>query len=271
MPKLIINGDDFGLSAENNAGIIAAYRVGVLTSTSLMMGGDAVQEAIELAREHPNLAVGLHVSFADTKPILPPEQVPLLVQSNGYFPTHDDATHRAALRSREGRRQLRAEIEAQFRAFSMAGLGWDHVNTHRHFHRFPPLALLLFQEAASWPVKVSRIPYDPPTDTARYLRAILLWRMAAYYGLTVPDRSIGRDWSVPLLLKLLRTLPAGSTELYFHPVATNTHKYVLDLPTLLDQDVRKALAEVPIGTMGELGSQSRDVRQNRGLRSRNGA
>ena len=93
MHKLIINGDDFGLSAENNAGIIAAHRAGAVTSTSLMMGGDAVQEAIELARQHPKLVVGLHVSFSDTRPILLPELVPLLVLPKGYF-RPDDAAHR---------------------------------------------------------------------------------------------------------------------------------------------------------------------------------
>jgi predicted glycoside hydrolase/deacetylase ChbG (UPF0249 family) len=259
MPKLIINGDDFGLSAENNAGIIAAHRKGGLTSTSLMMGGDAAQEAIELARQHPKLAVGLHVSFSDTKPVLGPDLVPLLVQSNGYFPS-DDAAHRKALRSREGRRQLRAEITAQFRAFAATGLTWDHVNSHRHFHRSPPLAMMLFREAERWPVKVTRIPYDPPTDPARYLRAVALRGLAAFYGLAVPDRSIGRDWSVPSLLELLRTLPHGAIELYFHPVTSNTHNYSADLPILLDERIRGALAGVSVSGMGGLAKQTREVR-----------
>jgi len=271
MPKLFINGDDFGLSAENNAGIIAAYRAGTLSSTSLMMGGAAVPEAVELARQHPKLAVGLHVSLTDTKPILAPELIPLLMGPNGYLPIHDDTAYRTALRSREGRRQLCAEIAAQFRAFAATGLAWDHVNSHRHFHRFPPLAYLLFREAARWPVRVSRIPYDPPTDPARYLRAVMLWRLAAYYGLVVPERSIGRDWSVLSLLEMLRTLPHGTTELYFHPVASNTHKYAADLPILLDDSIRDALAALPLGAMGELTSQNREVGQSRGLRSRNSA
>jgi chitin disaccharide deacetylase len=267
MPKIIINGDDFGLSAENNAGIVAAHRAGVVASTSLMMGGDAVQEAIELAQQHPKLAVGLHVSFSDTKPVLLPELVPLLVQPNGHFPP-DDAAHRRALRSREGRRQLRAEITAQFRAFAATGLAWDHVNSHRHFHRFPPLAYLLFREAARWPVKATRIPYDPPNDPARYLRAVALWRLAGFFGLAVPDRSIGRDWSVRSLLELLRTLPHGATELYFHPVTSSAHKYSFDLPILLDERVRDALAGVSVSGMGELAMQKREVRQSRGLHSR---
>jgi predicted glycoside hydrolase/deacetylase ChbG (UPF0249 family) len=267
MPRLIINGDDFGLSAENNAGIIAAHCAGVVTSTSLMMGGDAVQEAIALARQHPKLVVGLHVSFSDTRPILSPELVPLLVRPNGSFPP-DDAAHRKALRSREGRRQLRAEIAAQFRAFAATGLAWDHVNSHRHFHRLPPLAYLLFREAARWPVKVTRIPYDPPTDPARYIRAAVLWRLAGFYGLAVPDRSIGRDWSVQSLLELLRTLPHGATELYFHPVTSSIHKYSVDLPVLLDERVRGALDGVSVLGMGELVMQKRKIWQSRELHSR---
>ena len=144
------------------------------------------------------------------------------------------------MRSGVGRRQLRAEIAAQYRAFAATGLAWDHVNSHRHCHRYPLLAWMLFREAARWPVKVSRIPYDPPTDSGRYLRAIMLWRLAGFYGLTVPDRSIGRDWSVPLLLELLRTLQHGATELYFHPVTSSTHEYSVDLPVLLDEGVRGA-------------------------------
>lgn len=242
-PNLIINGDDFGLSAEANACIIAAHGAGVLTSTSLMMGGDAVQEAVELARQYPTLAVGLHVSFSDTKPVLHPEQVPLLVMANGYFPP-DDGMHRAALRSREGRHQLRNEIEAQFRAYAMTKLAWDHVNGHRHFHRSPPLAMMLFQEAATWPVKATRIPYDPPIDAVRYLRTVGLWQLAKFYGLAVPDRSIGRDWNVPHLVEVLAALPAGTSELYFHP---GNRLYQDDLPILLDNAVKAALSKVTLG------------------------
>jgi chitin disaccharide deacetylase len=42
----IINGDDFGFSQGVNQAIIQAYEQGVLTSTSLMVTGDAAEEAI---------------------------------------------------------------------------------------------------------------------------------------------------------------------------------------------------------------------------------
>ena len=85
--RLIINGDDFGLSAKINAGILSAHRNGILTSASLMVGGDAAQEAVDIARRHPELAIGLHVTLSDTKPVPPPEQVSLLVTYGRTIPT----------------------------------------------------------------------------------------------------------------------------------------------------------------------------------------
>jgi hypothetical protein len=62
------------------------------------------------------------------------------------------------------------------------------------------------------------------------------------------------------LLELLRTLPHGAIELYFHPVTSNTHKYSADLPILLDERIRGALAGVSVSGMGGLAKQTREVR-----------
>jgi chitin disaccharide deacetylase len=247
--RLIITGDDFGLTSRNNQGIIAAHKNRVLSSTSLMVGGDAVDEAVELARQHPTLAVGLHVAFSDTKPILPAEQVPLLVQSNGYFPA-DDA-HRSVLLSTEGRRQVAAEIDAQFRAFHAIGLPMDHVDTHRHAVLHPIFAWLLYRVAAEWKAKTIRIPWRQPSDIARRLRATALRQVARMYGMRSPDQSFSCDWSAPLLTKCLSSLPHGNTELVFHPVNAQDHMFAADLPTLLDETVRSAVTGVKLCNMRE--------------------
>jgi predicted glycoside hydrolase/deacetylase ChbG (UPF0249 family) len=57
---LIINADDFGASAGINRGILDCHTRGVVTSTSLMVTGRSVREAVALSRDHPGLAVGLH-------------------------------------------------------------------------------------------------------------------------------------------------------------------------------------------------------------------
>ena len=58
--NLIFNGDDFGASTGVNRGIIDCHEHGVLTSTSLMVTGKAVAEAVALSRDYPKLAIGLH-------------------------------------------------------------------------------------------------------------------------------------------------------------------------------------------------------------------
>jgi len=55
MKELIINADDFGLSSGANRGIIKAWREGILTSASLMVGEKAFPEAVALARANPGL------------------------------------------------------------------------------------------------------------------------------------------------------------------------------------------------------------------------
>ena len=49
MKLLAINADDFGFTADVNAGIVEAHRNGVLTSTTLMANGDAFDDAVRLA------------------------------------------------------------------------------------------------------------------------------------------------------------------------------------------------------------------------------
>jgi predicted glycoside hydrolase/deacetylase ChbG (UPF0249 family) len=240
MPQITIAGDDLGYSFENNAGIIKASASGILTRASLMTGGDAVEDAITLVRQHRNLAIGLHVSFNDTRPVLPPEEVHSLVQTNGRFPAGMTKL-RAAACTRSGRRQIRAEIAAQFDVFQTIGIACDHVNTHRHSHLHPAIALLVFQEAARRKVTTTRIPWDPPADPARYMRAIALRRLAGWYGLRAPDRSIGRQWCVEALISYLADVRGRFVEIYFHPVDTTDHIFAADLPLLLNPRVKAAL------------------------------
>jgi chitin disaccharide deacetylase len=241
---LIVNGDDFGFSEECNAGIIQAHCVGILSSASLMTGGSACAQAVNLAKRNSNLAVGLHLSFSDVKPMLPPEQVERVIQCNGFFPPDERAVFRA-LWSIKGRQQIRAEIAAQFAAFHQLGISCDHVNVHRNAHRHLLLAQLVFQAAAQWNVRAVRIAWDPEKSPswrwpARLLRTVLLRGLAAFYGLQSPRLSIGRTWTVPQLIQALASNARGSIELYFHPVDAASHAFADDLPALINESVKQA-------------------------------
>src|SRR5262249_38723920 len=76
--RLVVTGDDFGASRSVNRAIIEAHRRGVLTHASLMVTGDAVDEAVRLARANPGLSVGIHLVLVDGRSALPPSRIPHL-------------------------------------------------------------------------------------------------------------------------------------------------------------------------------------------------
>ena len=77
--QLIVNADDFGMSEEVNEAIIRAHKEGVLTSASLMVTGDAFEQAARLAKENPKLAVGIHLVTVVGRSVLPKSEIPSLV------------------------------------------------------------------------------------------------------------------------------------------------------------------------------------------------
>src|SRR5262249_2197106 len=132
--KLVVTADDFGLSVEVNEAVERAHRDGILTAASLMVAAPDAADAVARARRLPRLRVGLHLALVEAVPVLPAADVPALPGSNGRF--HADMAKYGAkiLVNAAARRQLAAEISAQFRAFHATGLVLDHVNAHKHFH-----------------------------------------------------------------------------------------------------------------------------------------
>ena len=90
--RLIVNADDFGRSHSINQAVVRAHREGILTTASLMVNGGAGDEAIELARQNPQLGVGLHVSLVCGTSALPPGAIPGLVDADGNFSSHSVAS-----------------------------------------------------------------------------------------------------------------------------------------------------------------------------------
>ncbi|HET6371548.1 MAG TPA: ChbG/HpnK family deacetylase, partial [Nitrospiria bacterium] len=141
--RLILNGDDFGMSREVNAGILLAHTEGLLTSASLMVNGRAAPEAVDLARRHPTLAVGLHLVLVQGRSTLSPAVVPDLANAEGRF---GDAPFPLGLRYffKPGiERQIELEVRAQIEKFLSFDLPLSHVDGHLHFHLHPTVLKIL--------------------------------------------------------------------------------------------------------------------------------
>ncbi len=236
-----------------------AHRDGVLNAASLMVGAPAAAEAAAIAREMPSLRVGLHVVLADGPATLPHAAIPDLVDAQGRF---------GSAMARDGcrffflphvRRQLAAEIRAQFEAFAATGLPLDHVNTHKHFHLHPTVLSLILSIGREFGLRAIRLPLE--TSAPWWLRPwlALTRRRLDRAGIAHNDYVVGiassggMDESV--LLAALANLPDGVGEIYLHPavvsgapIAASMHDYrhADELAALLSPRVRAALAAAGI-------------------------
>ncbi|MGI6365285.1 MAG: chitin disaccharide deacetylase [Bacillota bacterium] len=152
--RLIVNGDDFGYSPGQNYGIVEAYQKGILRSTSLMAGGMAAAQALELARANPGLGVGVHLVLDHGRPLSPPQAVPSLVAEDGTF-------RRPAF---EGPLDLSpAEVEQEWRAQILwvldRGVQPTHLDGHHHFHLHPQLFPVTCRLAGEFDLPIRTLPF----------------------------------------------------------------------------------------------------------------
>lgn len=259
---VIINGDDFGISTGVNQAIIKAHQEGILTSTSLMVTGNAFDEAVVLAKAHPNLAVGLHLVLGCGKSVLSPEQIPNLVDSKGYFP--EDPV-RAGLRyhfNLAAQRELYLEIRAQLEKFRQTGLLLSHVDGHLHHHVNPVVLRAIIELAKEFQIKFIRLPYEELSLTLSIDRSNLFSKLLSGWvfsrlrhhgekllklqGIGFAERVYGLLQTGKItedyLLSLIPQIQANLVEIYLHPAiafedepSLSTGKSELD--TLLSQKV----------------------------------
>ncbi|HXZ11724.1 MAG TPA: ChbG/HpnK family deacetylase [Candidatus Sulfotelmatobacter sp.] len=138
--RLIVNADDFGMSRGICDAVLIAHRFGIVTSASMMMNMPATEYAFEVASRAPNLGVGIHLNLCAGKPVLPPEQVPSLVDADGSF--HPPGAMRRKLWMFEASgREIEMEWRAQIQRMKSRGFQPSHADSHQHTHIYPGAAL----------------------------------------------------------------------------------------------------------------------------------
>jgi hopanoid biosynthesis associated protein HpnK len=234
---LIVNADDFGLSREVNAAVIKAHREGILTSASLMVAEAHRDEAISLAREHPELDVGLHAVVCRGRSVLPPAEIAPAVDALGRFPDNAVLTGLRWYFDKQLRGKLEAELRAQVeKHLELVGY-LNHIDGHLNFHVHPVVADILVELASEYKVSCLRVPRERVLTTLRLrrdhavrkaveaaiFRALSSWtrRLMRKRGLKSTDSLFGLHQSGHLdedyIVAIIDRLREGATELYFHP------------------------------------------------------
>jgi predicted glycoside hydrolase/deacetylase ChbG (UPF0249 family) len=220
---LIVNADDFGLSAGINQGIRRAHEKGIVTSASLMVRGPAAIEAAQYARAHGELSVGLHVDLGEWSCFTGEwrqvyEVVPV---------TDADA--------------VAEEVERQLRVFrELMGRDPTHLDSHQHVHRDEPVRSIVLREA-------SRLgaPLRSFDNQIRY--------RGNFYGQGNKGYPSPDGITVESLVRLIADLPPGITELGCHPgypdglVSMYKEERLVECQSLCDPRVRAAIETGQIG------------------------
>ena len=274
MKQLVVTADDFGLSIPVNEAIEQAYRDGILTATSLLVNAPCADDAVQRARRNPGLRVGLHVAVTRCRAALPESDA--ITDAAGNLPDNLVGAGVRYFFLPRARRQLAAEIRAQFEAFRATGLALDHVNGHNHMHLHPTVFSLILGIGADYGLAAVRLPREPLRPflaagreklPARALQRLFLGPWVWLLSQRLRRAGVrSNDWLFGLfdtgamdstrVLALLPHLPPGLSEMMFHPARSGSGSRPLadaaacraELATLLDERVRARLVALGITT-----------------------
>jgi chitin disaccharide deacetylase len=235
--RLIVNADDFGLTAGVNRAIAELHAAGAVTSATLMAGAQAAENAIDIARSTPSLGVGCHVVLTGGLPVLNPREVPSLIDpASGRFYAAPSSFVTRLLAGQIRSEEIEAEIAAQIGRVQSAGVTLTHIDTHKHTQVLPAVLRPLLRAARACGIRAIRNPFEPVWSrrTANHapwarraqvcaigLLAARFHRIAREAGFVTTDGALGLAATgildEPFLASLLRTIPNGTWELVSHP------------------------------------------------------
>lgn len=238
--RLIVNADDFGLTAGVNGAIAELHEAGALTSATLMANAAAFSQAVSGAKAQPALGVGCHVVLVDGSPVLPGSEIGSLVEENSStgtaFRPKLGTFVADLLRGRIRDADIEAEAVAQIRKAQRAGIQVTHLDTHKHTHMFPRVLRPLLRAALQCGVKAIRNPFEPDWSLAatanagrvRKMQVRLLRSQRTAFsqevtkaGLATTDGAIGvlatGTLDAQTIRSLLAAMPEGTWELVCHP------------------------------------------------------
>lgn len=234
MTRLIVNADDFGMTAGINRAVLELHNAGVLTSATLMARAAATEEAIGMAQATPSLGVGCHVVLVDGEPV---SALPSTLAPAGSFHPTLGAFLRALFTGNMREGDIEIEARAQIQFLQSRGVKLTHIDAHKHTHMFPRVLRPLLRAAKSCGIRAVRNPFEPQWSIAatpgapfvrraevrllRFFEASFR-RTVAEEGFVTADGAIGvlatGTLDAATVASLLRRVPgSGTYELVTHP------------------------------------------------------
>ena len=149
-PGLIVNADDLAYHPRINAGILSAWRAGILTSATMLMTTPWLEATVREVVRATGLPVGIHLALTVGKSVAGQVAglgaVPDLTDETGDLTATAPRLLLSAFASDKERRllaQIRRELEAQLALARDHGVRATHADSHQHVHMNPAIFALL--------------------------------------------------------------------------------------------------------------------------------
>ena len=237
MKQLIITSDDFGLSGGVNRAVEQAWKNGLLTCASIMSGAPAFSEAVKIARRNPGLQVGLHLTLVQGRSVLPPAEIPSLVDTAGNFTANPVRGGMRYFFDRGLYCQLKREIEAQIKKVLDAGVVLSHIDGHLNIHLHPTVFRILLELMPRYGISSFRLAQERLSHNLRFdgqrkfgkvIESLIfkklterarpeLKRIGIQYAAEVKGVLNSGRMTEKYILNIIDDLQEGLTEIYFHP------------------------------------------------------
>ena len=274
MKNIIVNADDFGRHELINRAVARAFNAGCLRSATLMAGGAAFEDAVQIAKKFSGLGVGIHFTLANGNPVLPPKEIPSLVTEEGIF--HGDYVKflKRYLSGKISLTEVRSELAAQLEKISRAGLKLTHFDSHQHLHHIPGIIDITLDLAQAAGIKSMRVAntklFDGELDSlGKFFGRLGLGSLAKFAAHAAHKKNFatpehfagivaGESVSESFMLNLIEDLREGTTEVMLHPGIDNKtlrdfcrwdHDFEEELAAVTSPKVLSLLAEKNISAI----------------------
>lgn len=235
MKYLIVNADDFGMTPGINQAVIDGHTRGIITSATIMANMPAFDEAVNLARMHPGLGVGLHFNLTQGAPLTHPSGIESLLNSAGLFHGTSTALARKALLGRLKKEDVIVELRSQIEKVLGAGLRLTHIDSHKHAHALPLVSQAIIETIPQYGILSIRLPDERSADVSITGAPALLKQRLVAGALSFLCRRIRPElgqvkttdnfhgitrtgyWTRDWLMSLFDRLGDGTSELMCHP------------------------------------------------------
>ncbi len=159
--RIIINADDFGISIGVNKAVAQAHTDGVLTSTTIMANMPAAYEAVKIAKQLPDLGLGVHLNLFEGRPLSKNGSVDCLLDDDGSFALTPAELSLLSIARRKIRNAIRTELAAQIQWVIDNGLKPTHLDSHKHIHSFPSIFPIVCGLARRFEIAAIRFTLEP--------------------------------------------------------------------------------------------------------------